>query len=186
MNDIQKSIYEYSKKTKAWAPCVAGEHTSCHHHWKPRQNYAAAVTTGTKPFNNDINMSDRKLNNEGKCKETVQHWSVQHQLYANRSKLSYCEVTKENKAQGRAITEGSWFWLWKSTSQKTELITLATSTNGWNQKQIKWGKHEPHKRLCHPSIQKRGETVHWCRLTVVHPFRKAISATVPRFYLSWQ
>lgn len=102
-------------------------------------------------------MSDRKLSSEGKWKETVQHWSVQRQLYANRSKGSHCEVTKGNKAQGRAITEGSWLWLWKSTSQKTELITLSTSTNGWNQKQIP--KHEPYKRsLSHWNIQKRGST----------------------------
>lgn len=84
MNDIVKSIYEYSKNPKAWAPRVAGEHPNWHHHRKPRQNDATAVTTNSKPFN-VISMSDRKLINEGKCKETVQHWSVQHQLYANRT-----------------------------------------------------------------------------------------------------
>lgn len=66
-----------------------------------------AATTATKPSTNVTSMSDRKLSNEGKCKETVQHWSVQRQLYANRSKWNYCEVTEGNKAQGRAVPEGS-------------------------------------------------------------------------------
>lgn len=69
----------------------------------------------------------------------------------------YCEVIKENKAQARAVTEGS--WLWKSTFQKTELITFTTCTNGWNQKQIKWAKHEPHKRrLSHWAFRKGGKS----------------------------
>lgn len=50
------------------------------------QNYAAAVPTDRKPFNNVISMSHRKQINEGKHKETVQHESVQDQLYAYRSK----------------------------------------------------------------------------------------------------
>lgn len=54
-------------------------------------------------------MSDRKQINEGTWKEPPQRCStLPHQLHANKTSMNYGynAVTKENKGQGRAGTEG--------------------------------------------------------------------------------
>lgn len=153
MNDIVKSIYKNSKKPKAWAPCLARKHTNWHHHRKPRERriklHLQQQTQGLSII--VISVSDGKQINEGKHKETLQHCrKPQHQLYANKTSINYgyYEVTKENKGQGREVQKAADLDSENSHlfSQEPVMLTLTTSTNGWNQKQIKWAKHQLHKR----------------------------------------